>query len=300
MARLTPLVAALLIPTLAAPAASAADPGDPWMGAKLRGNEVVAVLSPSPAADAGLEVKDRILSVDGTVTTRGADVARAVSAGQIGQFSVVRVQRGAKQMSLAVFLAARPDRDASTAPVPTDPNAPRPSPTPEPNPFDPGATPTPSAPVSNPFDDPWAGDAPAPAASAPIAPVDLSSYRGDVVVVEFFATWCDACKSTMSTLSGWADRYGSEGLQVVNVSSEDESLLERYREAQSLHTVVATDPDGALARRHGVRVLPTIVVLDRSGKPRGRFIGGGRNLPQIEKLFRELMREGGDRGGITF
>ncbi|TNF29723.1 MAG: PDZ domain-containing protein, partial [Deltaproteobacteria bacterium] len=111
MARLPRLAAALLVTALVAPEALAATPYTPWIGAKLRGNEVVAVIATSPAEVAGLEVRDRILSVDGAQTPRGADVARAIQAGEIGQFSVVRVQRGAKELSLAVFVAARPDRD---------------------------------------------------------------------------------------------------------------------------------------------------------------------------------------------
>lgn len=283
MARLSSLMIALLVPILVAPAALAVGPdgGTPWIGAKLRGNEVVAVLSPSPAAVAGLEVRDRILSVDGAPTEQGADVARAVMASRIGRISVVRIQRGDKLMSLAVFLAARPDRDEApaAAQAPDDPWA---------APVAPGirSTPPVRAPVADDDD---------------IAPVDLARYRGEVVVVEFFATWCGACRETLPTLNGWADRYGASGLHVLSVSTEDEGLLRSYREKNGLHTVVATDPDGALSSKHGVTALPTLVVFDKAGKPRGRYVGGGRNLTQIETLFRDLMREGGGREtGPTF
>jgi thiol-disulfide isomerase/thioredoxin len=266
-----------------APAALAAGPDGrtPWMGAKLRGNEVVAVLRPSPAAVAGLEVRDRILSVDGATTQRGADVARAVMAGRIDHISVVRIQRGDKLMSLAVFLAARPDRDETPADAPPDDPWMGPSAAPEIQPTPPARAPS--------------------AADDDIAPVDLARYRGEVVVVEFFATWCGACRETMPTLNGWADRYGASGLRVVSVSTEDEGLLRGYRDKVGLHTVVATDPDGALSNKHGVTALPTLVVFDKAGKPRGRYVGGGRNLAQIESLFRDLMREGGGReDGPTF
>ena len=134
-----------------------------------------------------------------------------------------------------------------------------------------------------------------------IAPIDLRRHRGEVVVVEFMATWCSACRASVSVLNAWDARYRTAGLAVLQVSSEDEALLRRHRASAGITTRLYTDPDAALGVEHDVTSLPTFLVLDREGRVRARFVGGGGNLHQIERLFRELLDDGGgDEGGVRF
>jgi len=325
MKRLTVFAAALASSLSLGASAGAASPSEaPWVGLRLRGAHVVEVVSPSPAQVAGLEADDTVLSVDGVPTRSGADVARAIAGGKLGDVTVVRVQRGDKRLSFAVFLAAKPEAavqapaedgaaadegagepfaDPDAVPVPAEvPRAPVVA-----EPWAEGGAPA-VRPPARPPRDPYAragaavrGRESARAADDDIATLDLERYRGQVVVVEFMATWCGACRGTVPVLNAWSERYGDAGLVVINASSEEAGLLRRHRESAGIRTVVALDPDGNLASQHDVTALPTLVVFDRQGRARGRFVGGGGNLHEIERIFRGLLREGDrDDHGVRF
>lgn len=345
--RLLALALALVtLPGLASAAPGPAPPSDvgpaPWVGAQLKGTEVIGVTDDSPAATAGLEVGDRVLSVDGLPTPTGEDVAAVVRDGRVGAFVVMRVERGERQLALAVYLAARPGERAAATPGP----APRPPAPSSPPSYDEADREGVAAPFGDEgddnttFDNPWDGRAdgdrgwegqgsdegdaptgweatdapwgdagdggddeglaapwgPAPNEVAPSQPtspqvdaVDLGRYRGGVVVVQFMATWCHACLAVQPQLEAMQRRYGPSGLRVVSVSGEAPSRLAQHRDQRGFTGIFAHDAGDALATRHGVRSLPTIVVFDQEGRPRGRFIGGGGNIARVEGLVASLL-----------
>lgn len=104
--------------------------------------------------------------------------------------------------------------------------------------------------------------------------VRLSDFRGHVVLVNFWATWCAPCVEEMPTLDALAARLGEAGLKVLAVSQDagGRETVEPYlRERLQLeHLEVFLDPQGSLARAMGMRVLPTTFLVDA----RGRVVGG--------------------------
>ncbi|MCB9732456.1 MAG: TlpA family protein disulfide reductase [Deltaproteobacteria bacterium] len=140
----------------------------------------------------------------------------------------------------------------------------------------------------------------APRAGVPT--VDLARHRGDVVVLEFMATWCGACKSAIPTVNGWHERYGSRGLRIISVSKEDADLLERFKSEAGLTSELEQDEDGALADRFGVRALPTFIVFDRDLGEVGRVVGAGPDLARVEATFKRLLDDAGpsDPGSPSF
>jgi thiol-disulfide isomerase/thioredoxin len=102
----------------------------------------------------------------------------------------------------------------------------------------------------------------------------LDQQRGKVVVLNFWASWCEPCRAEMPTLELLAERHAKAGLEVVAVNfRETDGALKRFLDQQPVSLPVARDSDGAAAKAWGVRVFPTTVVVKRDGQAAFSVIG---------------------------
>jgi thiol-disulfide isomerase/thioredoxin len=101
-------------------------------------------------------------------------------------------------------------------------------------------------------------------------PFALEEQRGQPVLLHFWATWCSVCAMEKGSIDSIA-----KGGRVVTVASEsgDAAKVAAYMKAQGLSFPVVLDPEGALARRYGVRGFPTSVFVDRGGVIRFAEVG---------------------------
>jgi thiol-disulfide isomerase/thioredoxin len=98
--------------------------------------------------------------------------------------------------------------------------------------------------------------------------VNLADYKGDVVVVDFWATWCASCQKSLPHLEKLNEdsALAGKGLRVVAVDcGEDEKTARAYLGKRNLSLRIVEDGDGVLQRTYGVRVLPVTVVIGRDG-----------------------------------
>lgn len=103
----------------------------------------------------------------------------------------------------------------------------------------------------------------------------LSSLRGSVVVVNFWATWCAPCRVEMPDFVGLQTELRSQGLQFVGISVDDDDLDPIRRFAQELgvnYPILLATPE-LIGAYEGVPALPTTYVIDRGGRIRQRFVG---------------------------
>jgi thiol-disulfide isomerase/thioredoxin len=99
---------------------------------------------------------------------------------------------------------------------------------------------------------------------------DLSTLRGKVGVLNFWATWCEACLAEIPQLSTLARRHDGQ-LVVLGINyREGEAAIRRFSEGKSLGFPILRDPEGAAFRVWGSGVLPSSVLVSRGG--RGRFV----------------------------
>ena len=102
------------------------------------------------------------------------------------------------------------------------------------------------------------------------ASVSLAGYRGQPVLVHFWATWCGVCKAEQSNIDAL-----SRDLPVLSVASKSGEVNEvaTYVQENAVAPSVVVDPDGELARRFGVHLFPSTFVIDGTGAIRHVEVG---------------------------
>jgi cytochrome c biogenesis protein CcmG/thiol:disulfide interchange protein DsbE len=117
----------------------------------------------------------------------------------------------------------------------------------------------------------------------------LSSYRGKVVLLDFWATWCDPCREEIPHLVELQQRYGDRGLQVIGVSMDDSADPVRpfYQQFHMNYPVVmGTAKTGELYG--GVLGLPITFLIDRDGRIYAKHIGA-TDAAVFEKEIKSLL-----------
>lgn len=104
----------------------------------------------------------------------------------------------------------------------------------------------------------------------------LADYQGQVVVVNFWATWCAPCRKEMPALDALQQEFGGADFQVVTIATGRNPLpaiRSFFDEAGVTALPILLDPRQELAREMRVLGLPATVVLDRDGQEIARMIG---------------------------
>ena len=107
-------------------------------------------------------------------------------------------------------------------------------------------------------------------------PMDLSAYDGEVVVLNFWATWCAPCREEMPSLQALQDAMGDDGVEVVPMAfgRHSPTAMERFWDEAGITTLpLHRDPEGEMAAALGVRGLPHTVILDADGRVVAELVG---------------------------
>ncbi len=119
----------------------------------------------------------------------------------------------------------------------------------------------------------------------------LADFRGEVVLLNFWATWCAPCLVEMPVFANWQKQYGPRGLQAIGISMDDDAApARRVVERLKLNYPVAMGDERLAALYGGVLGLPLTFVIGRDGVVRARFQGEIR-LNRIESRVEELLAE---------
>lgn len=117
----------------------------------------------------------------------------------------------------------------------------------------------------------------------------LSSLRGQVVILHFWATWCPRCLSEMPLLEEVARDRAPHGVQVLAINlAEPRRRVERYLKEQSLELKVLLDSKGSVAGKYGVVGLPASIVIDRQGRIVRQITMGSLNRREMDSLLDSL------------
>lgn len=115
-------------------------------------------------------------------------------------------------------------------------------------------------------------------------PVTSGQFKGKVVVLDFWATWCTPCKSEIPGYVRLQKKYGGDGLVIIGVSKDDEgpgrqALVKKYMQSLGINYTIAYSNDGIEAAFGGIDAIPTTFLIDRDGNLRDKKVGA---LPSEE------------------
>jgi peroxiredoxin len=119
----------------------------------------------------------------------------------------------------------------------------------------------------------------------------LSEYRGEVVMLSFWATWCGDCRAQLEQLGAMRDRYQDAGVELLAVSL-DQNARQAGEATSAASYPVLHDAAGEVGRLYDVTKMPVMVLIDRGGVVREVFEGYRRGseeqyLERVQALLRE-------------
>ena len=121
----------------------------------------------------------------------------------------------------------------------------------------------------------------------------LADYRGKVVLVNFWATWCEPCRAEMPSIDGLRNALDGKPFQVLAVNlAEPLSRIEKFAGMMPLHFPLLRDRDGAVAKAWRARLLPASFLIGRDG--RIRYVAYGEldwTSEPVRTVVDELLSE---------
>lgn len=120
----------------------------------------------------------------------------------------------------------------------------------------------------------------------------LKDYRGKVVLLNFWATWCKPCTKEMPAMQTVYDRLKVKGFEVVAINELEDVQKVREHIQEHQHTFeVLLDPDNEVANMYGVVGLPVSVFIDQNGKVQKVVKGGLLTETSIVETVHPLLQE---------
>jgi peroxiredoxin len=107
-------------------------------------------------------------------------------------------------------------------------------------------------------------------------PFDLADYRGEVVLLNIWATWCPPCRQEMPHLQILHEAFAEDGLRVVGVSidaSGADRMVQQFLDELGVDFMVARDPADQVSGTFGAYGVPLTVLIDRQGVVQWRHLG---------------------------
>lgn len=228
-------------------------------GLGAAGVVVISVFPHSPAARAGLSAGDVLLQLGGEPVANPEQVMSWVAKRRAGDSAPVLIQRGIETRLLRAELEGAPDDEDRQRLRFIGTQAP-----------DWGPTVT--------LQGPW---------------TQLSETRGRVVLIEFWASYCAACRYLSPTLEAWHRRYRPEGLEVIGITVDTPELAQEVSRALGLSYTLLVDSSGDAMRNYSAHQIPMIFLLNRSGVVEDVMVGASdARASELETKFRKLLSEG--------
>lgn len=119
--------------------------------------------------------------------------------------------------------------------------------------------------------------------------ISLSDYKGQVVLVNLWATWCPPCKAEMPTINAFYETHRDDGFVVLAVNSQEGvTTVKDFIQTNGFSFPVLLDTHGEVMDRYRVRALPTSFIIDRNGTIQ-HIQSGEISTQQLQRIVEPLL-----------
>lgn len=124
--------------------------------------------------------------------------------------------------------------------------------------------------------------------------VNLSDYKGKVVVVNFWATWCPPCRKEIPDFNELQAQYGEKGLQFIGIALDEEGVtkVKKWTSTNPVNYPVVIADDEIKKTYGEMNAIPVTLLIDRQGVIRTKYIGM-RQKAIVESMIAPLLAERG-------
>lgn len=122
--------------------------------------------------------------------------------------------------------------------------------------------------------------------------VKLSAYRGKVVYVDFWASWCGPCRKSFPWMNEMQEKYGNK-IKIIAVNlDQDRAEADKFLRQNPPKFTIAFDPEGKTAEAYKVKAMPSSYLID----PAGKIVSGhagfrGQDKEELQKLIEQMIHK---------
>lgn len=118
--------------------------------------------------------------------------------------------------------------------------------------------------------------------------INLADYRGKVVLVDFWASWCTPCIRSFPWMDEMVEKYGEQGFEIIAINMDQEAILaKKFLTRYPNKLTIAFDPQGEVAEQYEIMGLPNSFILNKQGEIVYKHVGF--RLSELDKYEAEIL-----------
>jgi thiol-disulfide isomerase/thioredoxin len=118
--------------------------------------------------------------------------------------------------------------------------------------------------------------------------INLADYRGKVVLVDFWASWCTPCIRSFPWMDEMVEKYGEQDFEIIAINMDQEAILaKKFLTRYPNKLTIAFDPQGVVAEQYEIMGLPNSFILNKQGEIVYKHVGF--RLSELDKYEAEIL-----------